>query len=212
MDPPERTRDAADSYIAGLFIDEDPDGPRVLLEVHGDALNSYLEWKLGRGGSRSLSADQIEDVLMVSVQKYWKDPLLYDESKGTLRGWLRKVVHNAAIDYLRKEPDWDTVPEDYDPAAVPETVCEPQSGKAKAKEKKLVAAIQAIVDTKLSPLQQKIITADIAAGGSVAADLLSAELGISMNSVFVHRSKAKKRIMQALEEQGLSLGGKEDKS
>ena len=210
MDASSGPEGAIDRCIAEHFIDQDEAGPRLLLETHGEALNSYLHWQFGSGDRPSLSRDQIEDVLMLTVQKYWRSPGLYDESRGRLRTWLKTVALNQGRDYLRREPKFAPLPDE--PHSLEDsrlrTSNEPISGKACAKEKKRVKAILEIIAQDLSPLQRKVINADIAAGESVAADLLGAEFGISKSSVYTHRSNARARIEAELEKRGLGFGGK----
>ena len=46
--------------------------------------------------------DHAEEVVQDVFVKLWHEPLLFDSARGAFRGWLLRVVHNRAIDELRR--------------------------------------------------------------------------------------------------------------
>jgi RNA polymerase sigma-70 factor, ECF subfamily len=43
-----------------------------------------------------------EDILQDIFMKLWRNPDIFDASRGTLGGWLAVITRNRAIDFLRK--------------------------------------------------------------------------------------------------------------
>jgi RNA polymerase sigma-70 factor (ECF subfamily) len=89
-----------------------------LVERHGGVAFS-LAMRICQ--NRSLAEDVVQDAFL----SIWRGPASYDATRGSLRNWLLSVVHNRAIDALRRERRHSSREVgDVDPAiAVADPVC-----------------------------------------------------------------------------------------
>lgn len=76
------------------------------------------------------------------------------------------------------------------------------SGEAGALDQDFAADLRACLDG-LAPLQRAVLSADLAAGGSVPARLLADQLRTTPNSVYVSRTLGRKALHAALQTRGL---------
>jgi RNA polymerase sigma-70 factor (ECF subfamily) len=91
----ERLRRLADEELMQLVAGGDADAFEVVLERHADAAFS-LAYRMC--GKRSLA----EDVAQESFLALWRSGARYDRARGSVRTWTLGIVHNRAIDALRR--------------------------------------------------------------------------------------------------------------
>src|SRR5579875_74895 len=91
----ERLRRLADEELMDLVCEQDPDAFGVILERHADAAYSLAYRILG-------NSEAAEDVLQEAFLSLWRRGG-YDRSKGSVRTWILSIVHNRAIDTLRRK-------------------------------------------------------------------------------------------------------------
>ncbi len=94
-DSKEKLRRLADEELMQLVAGADADAFEVILERHADAAFSLAYRMCGR---RSLA----EDVAQESFLALWRSGARYDRARGSVRTWTLGIVHNRAIDALRR--------------------------------------------------------------------------------------------------------------
>ncbi len=94
-DSKEKLRRLADEELMQLVAGADADAFEVILERHADAAFSLAYRMCGR---RSLA----EDVSQESFLSLWRSAARYDRARGSVRTWTLGIVHNRAIDALRR--------------------------------------------------------------------------------------------------------------
>ena len=78
-----------------LVAGSDADAYEVVLERHADAAFS-LAYRIS--GRRALAEDIVQDALLA----VWRSGSRYDRSRGSVRTWTLGIVHNRAVDALRR--------------------------------------------------------------------------------------------------------------
>jgi RNA polymerase sigma-70 factor, ECF subfamily len=78
-----------------LVAGNDPDAFEVILERHADAAFS-LAYRMC--ATRSLA----EDVTQEAFLALWRGGARYDHARGSVRTWALGIVHNRAVDALRR--------------------------------------------------------------------------------------------------------------
>jgi RNA polymerase sigma-70 factor (ECF subfamily) len=91
----EKLRKLADEDLMQLVAANGPDAFEVVLERHADAAFS-LAYRMC--GKRSVA----EDVTQESFLALWRSGGRYDHPRGSVRTWILSIVHNRAIDALRR--------------------------------------------------------------------------------------------------------------
>jgi RNA polymerase sigma-70 factor (ECF subfamily) len=91
----ERLRRLADEELMQLVAASDADAFEVVLERHADAAFSLAYRICGR---RSVA----EDVAQESFLALWRSRSRYDRARGSVRTWTLGIVHNRAVDVLRR--------------------------------------------------------------------------------------------------------------
>jgi RNA polymerase sigma-70 factor (ECF subfamily) len=92
---PGALRQLADEDLMQLVRRGDPDAFEVVYERHGSAAFS-LAYRMC--GQRSTA----EDVVQEAFLSLWRSGARYDRTRGSVRTWVLGIVHNRAIDALRR--------------------------------------------------------------------------------------------------------------
>lgn len=74
----------------------DAEAFEIVLERHADAAVSLAYRMIGR---RSLA----EDVVQEAFLSLWRSGARYERTRGSVRNWTLGIVHNRAIDTLRRD-------------------------------------------------------------------------------------------------------------
>ena len=85
----------ADEELMALVAGSDADAYEIVLERHADAAFSLAYRICGR---RTLAEDIVQDALLA----VWRSGSRYDRSRGSVRTWTLGIVHNRAVDALRR--------------------------------------------------------------------------------------------------------------
>lgn len=78
-----------------LVGENDPEAFEIVFERHADAAFSLAYRMLGR---RALA----EDVVQEAFLSLWRSGARYDHTRASVRTWTLGIVHNRAIDSLRR--------------------------------------------------------------------------------------------------------------
>ncbi len=90
-----KLRKLADEELMELVAGNDADAFEVVLERHADAAFSLAYRICGR---RSLA----EDIAQEAFLSVWRSGARYDRARGSVRTWTLGIVHNRAVDTLRR--------------------------------------------------------------------------------------------------------------
>ena len=88
-------RDLADEELMGLVRRGDPRAFELVYDRHGGAAFSLAYRIVG-------SQPGAEDVVQEAFLSIWRSRLRYDGTRGSVRTWVLGIVHNRAIDALRR--------------------------------------------------------------------------------------------------------------
>jgi RNA polymerase sigma-70 factor (ECF subfamily) len=91
----EKLRKLADEELMERVAGNDADAFEVVLERHADAAFSLAYRICGR---RSLA----EDIAQEAFLSVWRSGGRYDRARGSVRTWTLGIVHNRAVDALRR--------------------------------------------------------------------------------------------------------------
>ncbi len=92
---PAELRDLADEDLMPLVHRGEAEAFEVIFERHSGAAFS-LAYRMC--GTRA----QAEDVVQEAFLSMWRSGARYDSARGSLRTWMLGIVHNRAIDSLRR--------------------------------------------------------------------------------------------------------------
>jgi RNA polymerase sigma-70 factor, ECF subfamily len=91
----ERLRVLADEELMQLVYRSNADAFEVIYDRHADAAFS-LAYRMC--AQRALA----EDIVQEAFLSLWRSRVRYDRSRGSVRTWVLGIVHNRAIDALRR--------------------------------------------------------------------------------------------------------------
>ena len=92
---PTELRDLADEDLMQLVRRGEADAFEVVYERHASAAFS-LAYRMC--GSRAAAEDVVQDAFL----SLWRSGARYDRTRGSVRTWVLGIVHNRAIDSLRR--------------------------------------------------------------------------------------------------------------
>jgi RNA polymerase sigma-70 factor (ECF subfamily) len=88
-------RDLADEEVMQLVQSGNPRAFELLYDRHGGAAFSLAYRMVGNRVTA-------EDVTQEAFLSIWRSRLRYDQARGSVRTWVLGIVHNRAIDALRR--------------------------------------------------------------------------------------------------------------
>jgi RNA polymerase sigma-70 factor (ECF subfamily) len=88
-------RDLADEEVMQLVQDGNPRAFELLYDRHGGAAFSLSYRMVGN----RVTAEDITQEAFLSI---WRSRLRYDQARGSVRTWVLGIVHNRAVDALRR--------------------------------------------------------------------------------------------------------------
>jgi RNA polymerase sigma-70 factor, ECF subfamily len=88
-------RNLADEEVMQLVGEGDPRAFELIYDRHGGAAFSLAYRMVGT----RVTAEDITQEAFLSI---WRSRLRYDQSRGSVRTWVLGIVHNRAIDALRR--------------------------------------------------------------------------------------------------------------
>jgi RNA polymerase sigma-70 factor (ECF subfamily) len=93
--PRERLEKLADEELMELVAGNEPDAFEVILERHANAAFS-LAYRMC--GTRPVAEDVVQEAFLA----LWRNGARYDRTRGSVRTWTLGIVHNRAVDALRR--------------------------------------------------------------------------------------------------------------
>ena len=160
-----------------------------------------------------LNEQDIEDIVSISLMKFWNKRQSYDDKKGTIKAFFYIIAENTAKDYLRlgwykakqKEVilekeyiEQSLVCEEHTNQLNHDTDCDEPSDET-------TKAIRQALD-ELPEIQRKIILADTMAGCEISSAELGKQLGgIPATTIRVYRKRAKEALYQAMKKRGFNI-------
>jgi RNA polymerase sigma-70 factor (ECF subfamily) len=90
-----RLRGLADEELMVRLSRGDADAFDLIYERHADAAFS-LAYRIS--GSRAVAEEVAQDAFLA----LWRNGARYEQSRGSVRNWILGIVHNRAIDALRR--------------------------------------------------------------------------------------------------------------
>ena len=100
-------RDLADEEVMQLVQRGDPRAFELLYDRHGGAAYSLAYRIVGKQAAA-------EDVVQEALLSIWRSRRRYDPTRGSVRTWILGIVHNRAIDGLRRSSVHDRRRESLD--------------------------------------------------------------------------------------------------
>src|SRR5918997_1063978 len=88
-------RELADEEVMQLVKRGDPRAFEVLYDRHAGAAYSLAYRIVGKPAAA-------EDVVQEALLSIWRSRLRYDHTRGSVRTWVLGIVHNRAIDAIRR--------------------------------------------------------------------------------------------------------------
>jgi RNA polymerase sigma factor (sigma-70 family) len=183
----------------GLGKQADPDDAwvRLVMGRHAPSVGAWL-----RSRYSILTAEDVEDVVVIASVRLWAVRERFDAEKGSLRSWFARIADNVARRLI--ESGWARtrrleVPLDelQHPATSDNRIFDEP-----AEETRQASQVRQALD-RLPEAYRTILLADAYATGRVAsAELLSQELQIPVATVRVYRHRAVKAIRRLLTERG----------
>jgi RNA polymerase sigma-70 factor (ECF subfamily) len=95
VDSKEKLRRLADEELMELVAGNDANAFEIVLERHTDAAFALAYRICGR---RSVA----EDIAQEAFLAVWRSGARYDRARGSVRTWTLGIVHNRAVDALRR--------------------------------------------------------------------------------------------------------------
>jgi RNA polymerase sigma-70 factor (ECF subfamily) len=92
---PESLQRLADEDLMTLVDAKDSDAFAVIYDRHGGAAYSLAYRIVGKQSAA-------EDVVQEALLSIWRSRLRYDQTRGSVRTWILGIVHNRAVDGLRR--------------------------------------------------------------------------------------------------------------
>jgi DNA-directed RNA polymerase specialized sigma24 family protein len=184
--------------LALRLMDGDREALRTLLVLYGGKVKNFLRKRYGD----SLQEQERDLALNTALIKVWRHARSIQLGRGSLGGWFLRIAQRCAIDILNRELGRREDLLALDPEADPVDDCEAADDEvADARVRKRLSDLDAVIEG-LGRVQHAIVKADLAAGGQADNARLAAQLGTSLNSIYVSRNKAHEAIRKGMQQRG----------
>jgi RNA polymerase sigma-70 factor (ECF subfamily) len=147
VDSKEKLRRLADEELMERVAANDADAFEVVLERHADAAFALAYRICGR---RAVA----EDIAQEAFLSVWRSGARYDRGRGSVRTWTLGIVHNRAVDALRRSGVHDR--RRASDEGIEETLEAPERTEAQAVEKATSREIRGALGG-LPPDQRRVI-------------------------------------------------------
>ena len=159
----------ADEDLMSLMRDGEPAAFEVIYYRHSGVAFS-IAYRMC--GSRAAA----EDVMQEAFLSLWRSGARYDRTRGSVRTWVLGIVHNRAIDYLRRSVAHDR--RRASDEGIAERVEAPERTELEVGRRDEAREVRAALD-RLPPEQSRVIELAYFGGftHTEIAELLSAPIG-----------------------------------
>jgi RNA polymerase sigma-70 factor (ECF subfamily) len=183
--------DTSASLLQRLREQPDDDAWRRLVHLYTPLLKGWL----GRYGVQPADADDlIQEVLAVVVREL--PQFEYNRRAGAFRRWLRTILVHRLRGFWRARQARPTATGDSDPARTLEQLEDPESGLSKLwdqeHDRHVMARLLEQVEPEVTPSTWQAFRRVVLEGR--AEEAVAAELGLSVNAVFIAKSRVLARL------------------
>jgi RNA polymerase sigma-70 factor, ECF subfamily len=187
-------RNLADEEAMQLVGDGNPRAFELIYDRHGGAAFS-LAYRMV--GNRVLA----EDIVQEAFLSIWRSRMRYDRSRGSVRTWVLGIVHNRAIDALRRGSTHERKQETLD--GVEERHEAPERTDAEAARREEARSVRTALET-LPDDQRRTIELAYFAGftHSQIAELLDQPIGTVKGRMRLGLDKLRRQLAE-----GYAAGG-----
>jgi RNA polymerase sigma-70 factor (ECF subfamily) len=147
VDSKEKLRRLADEELMELVAGNDADAFEVVLERHADAAFALAYRICGRRPAA-------EDIAQEAFLSVWRSGARYDRARGSVRTWTLGIVHNRAVDSLRRSSVHER--RRVSDEGIEDTLEAPERTESQAVEKATSREIRGALD-ELPSEQRKVI-------------------------------------------------------
>jgi RNA polymerase sigma-70 factor, ECF subfamily len=137
----------ADEELMGLIRDGEVQAFEVIFDRHGSAAFSLAYRMCGRRAAA-------EDIVQEAFLSLWRSATGYDATRGSVRSWVLSVVHNRAVDAMRRvgSKAGRDVPDD----GIADRLAAPDSTDGEVQRRDDARQVRTALD-ELPPDQRKVI-------------------------------------------------------
>lgn len=132
--------------LSRIATDKDEAAFRELFEAYRPRLRSFML----RSGANPATAEELVQEAMLAV---WRKAALYHPDKGTVSAWIFAIARNLRIDRLRREFDWQELPQEME-RVLPADTPAPDEAVSDRQRQGRVRSVLA----ELGPEQREIVT------------------------------------------------------
>lgn len=168
------------------------------------AFASAIRRRLLKKYRRVLTADDIDDLLLIAIERAWFRRDRFDPRRGSLSGWLHTIADHAAVDLIRSPSFRARLHEcRVSPTRLTQLVdprsSQPPNTEPPGREPPWeIAAIRSALD-RLPEAQREILMADATVADGVAPSAaIGGQLGITSSAVRSRRQRALARLRSYL--------------
>ena len=187
-------RNLADEEVMQLVQDGNPRAFELIYDRHGGAAFSLAYRMVGN----RVTAEDITQEAFLSI---WRSRLRYDHARGSVRTWVLGIVHNRAIDALRRSLVHDRRRDTMD--GVEERHEAPERTDVEAARREEARSVRSALDT-LPDDQRRTIELAYFGGFSHSqiADLLNEPIGTVKGRMRLGLEKMRRQLSE-----GFAAGG-----
>jgi RNA polymerase sigma-70 factor (ECF subfamily) len=189
-------RNLADEEMMQLVQAGDPRAFELLYDRHGGAAFSLAYRMVGNRTSA-------EDVTQEAFLSIWRSRLRYDQARGSVRTWVLGIVHNRAIDALRRSVTHDRRRETMD--GVEERFEARDRTDVEAARREEARSVRSAIDT-LPEDQRRTIELAYFGGFSHSqiAELLNEPIGTVKGRMRLGLEKLRRQLAEGIAAEGLA--------
>jgi RNA polymerase sigma factor (sigma-70 family) len=164
------------------------------VESCGGKIKGYLEKHFGE----YLREPEISAAVNMTFFNVWEGAERFRIEKGMPKAWMIRIARNAAIDILRGERRHRAKDLKSDLAYDPGDHCDDDADASSSIDPWYVAQLEDIINNELTGLEQAVAQTDLAVGGPADAERLAAQHGTSKETIYITRSKVRRKIRKMI--------------
>ena len=189
-------RNLADEEAMQLVGDGNPRAFELIYDRHGGAAFSLAYRMVGNRVAA-------EDIIQEAFLSIWRSRMRYDQSRGSVRTWVLGIVHNRAIDALRRGESHDRRRETLD--GVEERFEAPVRTDVEAARREEARSVRTALDT-LPDEQRRTIELAYFGGFShrQIAELLDEPIGTVKGRMRLGLDKLRRQLSESFAAGGLA--------